>query len=143
MKFVLSVLASALFVGSALAQGIAIGFPADGTLVTAGSSITVEIDRPDTLTPSTDVALVLAIISCRNTTCLPPDDVLGSILYNGPYNPQFSSTARTKPPHQNFTVTIPAAIENGNAQLAAFHVSLVGAGPYPLTQIRNITLIVQ
>jgi hypothetical protein len=46
MKFVLSVLASALFVGSALAQGIAIGFPADGTLVTAGSNITVEIDRP-------------------------------------------------------------------------------------------------
>ncbi|KAF8157503.1 hypothetical protein BJ912DRAFT_866971, partial [Pholiota molesta] len=97
----------------------------------------------DTLSGSTEVAVVLAIVSCHNTTCLPPDDILGSILYNGPYNPQFSSTAHSKPPHQNFTVTIPASIGKGRAQLAAFHVSLIGAGPEPFSETKNITLIVQ
>ncbi|KAF8956514.1 hypothetical protein BDZ97DRAFT_1592478, partial [Flammula alnicola] len=129
------------FVGSALTQRIAIGYPSDGTSVAAGSNVTVEIDRPDTLSGSTEVAVVIAVNSCHNTTCIPPNDILGSILYNGPYNPQFQPSApASKPPHQNFTVTIPPAVAKGRAQLAVFHVSLIGAGPEPFTETQNITL---
>ncbi|KJA23220.1 hypothetical protein HYPSUDRAFT_201519 [Hypholoma sublateritium FD-334 SS-4] len=144
MKLALSALLSALLVGCAAAQRVAVGFPADRTAAAAGSSITVEIDRPDTLSASTEVAVVIAINSCHNTTCIPPADILGSILYNGPYSPKFQPTAPASlPPHQNFTVTIPAALPKGPAQLAVFHVSLIGAGPEPFTEIQNITLIIQ
>ncbi|KDR82928.1 hypothetical protein GALMADRAFT_206658 [Galerina marginata CBS 339.88] len=143
MKFSFSTASLSLLLGSisALSQSIRIGFPSDGASVHAGSKLTVEVDRPDTLTGSTEVAVVIALNSCHNTTCIPPKDILGSILYNGPYNPQFQSTAPpSKPPHQNFTVTIPSAIGKGRAQLAVFHVSLVGAGPEPITEIKNVTL---
>jgi uncharacterized membrane protein len=65
MKFVLSVLASTLFIGFALAQSIAIGFPADGTPVTAGSSITVEIDRPVRLLGVLNLAIITEILLVR------------------------------------------------------------------------------
>lgn len=148
MKLAFSSLFSALLVGWAAAQRVAIGFPVDRTAATAGSNIIVEIDRPvclsslsgnlsdltlvnfnsqDTLSASTEVAVVIAINSCHNTTCIPPADILGSILYNGPYSPKFQPTAPASlPPHQNFTVTIPAALPKGPAQLAVFHVSLIG-----------------
>ncbi|PPR04730.1 hypothetical protein CVT26_012865 [Gymnopilus dilepis] len=145
MKFSLAAALSSLLLASTtvLSQRIAIGFPYDGAAVTAGSNITVEVDRPDTLTGSQEVAVVIGINSCRNTTCIPPDEILGSILYDGGYNPQFASNAPTKPPHQNFTVNIPSNLEKGLAQLAVFHVSLVGAGFAPFTEIQNVTVKVQ
>ncbi|KAF9485771.1 hypothetical protein BDN70DRAFT_847172 [Pholiota conissans] len=91
MKFILPSIVSALFIGSALAQTVAIGFPFDGASVKAGKNITVEIDRPDTLSGSTEVAVVLGLVSCPNSACPPPGEILGSILYNGPYNPPVPS----------------------------------------------------
>lgn len=150
MKFALASLISSLLIGSAVSQRIAIGFPKDGASVAAGSHITVEIDRPvssllhiirkpmtdytpphwqDTLTGSTEVAVAIGINSCHNTACIPSSDVFGSILYNGPYNPQFQMGVSSKPPHQNFTVLVPSSIEKGPAQLGVFHVSLIGVSP--------------
>ncbi len=42
--------------------------------------------------------MVLAINSCHNTTCIPPADLLGSILYNGPFSPKFDSPPTSLPP---------------------------------------------
>ncbi|KIM40879.1 hypothetical protein M413DRAFT_72371 [Hebeloma cylindrosporum] len=143
MKFALASLISSLLIGTAVSQGIAIGFPKDGASVAAGSRITVEVDRPDTLTGSTEVAIAIGINSCHNMACIPSGDVFGSILYNGPYNPQFQTGATFKPPHQNFTVLVPSSIAKGPAQLGVLHVSLVGAGPQPFTQVLNITLVIK
>ena len=49
MKFALVSLVSSLLIGSAVSQGIAIGFPKDGASMAAGSQITVEVDRPVSL----------------------------------------------------------------------------------------------
>jgi hypothetical protein len=46
MKFFPSLALSSLFASAAFAQNVAIGAPADGTTVTAGSNMTVEVDRP-------------------------------------------------------------------------------------------------
>ncbi|KAJ7479696.1 hypothetical protein FB451DRAFT_1086261 [Mycena latifolia] len=146
MKFLSSLALGATLVSTAFAQGIAIGAPADGSTVTAGSNITVEVDRPDTLTPSTEVALVIGFLSCVPfpAGCPPASEDLGNILYNGPYDPEFHpSVSVSKPPHQNFTVTIPASAATGPAQLSVTHFSLVGAGPFPFLQTVNITLNVE
>jgi hypothetical protein len=81
----------------------------------------------DTLTGSTEVAVVIGFWHCGGATsiCPAPSDVLGSILYNGPYDPEFH-TGVAKPPHQNFTVTIPSTAQAGKAQLSVAHFSLVG-----------------
>ncbi|KAJ6551772.1 hypothetical protein B0H19DRAFT_882498, partial [Mycena capillaripes] len=127
---------------SAFAQSAVIGAPADGTTVQAGSNITVEVDRPDTLTGSTEVAVVIGIFPCgsTNSVCPGPSEVLGTILYNGPFNPQFQNDSRSKPPHQNFTVTIPDFIPTGKAQLGVAHFTLIGAGQFPFLETLNVTL---
>ncbi|KAJ6461072.1 hypothetical protein C8R45DRAFT_538174 [Mycena sanguinolenta] len=144
MKFFSSLALSALFAAAALAQSVNIGAPDDGTTVSAGSNITVEIDRPDTLTPSTEVAIIIGFLSCGSfaSGCLPPSEGLGTILYDGPYNPQFASSGGgvNHRPHQNFTVTIPSSAPPGIAQLGVAHVALVGADQWPLLETLNITL---
>ncbi|KAJ3504900.1 hypothetical protein NLJ89_g7697 [Agrocybe chaxingu] len=96
-----------------------------------------------TILGSTEVAIVIGLNPCQNGNCLPASDILGHILYNGPYDPNYSQNALFKPPHQNFTVTIPPEVQPGLAQLAVFHVSLIGAGPAPFNEIQNITVDVQ
>ncbi|KAF5317566.1 hypothetical protein D9619_013213 [Psilocybe cf. subviscida] len=143
MKFSLTAAFSSLLLAvSAVAQTIQIGAaPKDMSVIHPGEKLLVEVDRPNSLSGSTEVAIVIALNSCHNTTCVsPPDAILGNILYNGPYKPQFHSDAVGKPPHQNFTVTVPSTIEKGNAQLVVYHVALIGAGPSPFTEFRNLTL---
>jgi len=140
MKFIVAYLLTAFLSTLTLAQRVVIGAPADGTPVSAGSNITVEIDRPNSLSGSQEVAVVIALQSCRSGTCIPASDLLGSILYNGPYLPTQIPASSSKPPNQNFTVTIPASTPSGLAQLGVVHVSLIGAGPEPFLETTNITL---
>ncbi|TFK34054.1 hypothetical protein BDQ12DRAFT_690313 [Crucibulum laeve] len=122
------------------AQRAAIGFPNDGTSVTAGSKLLVEIDRGNSLSASQEVAIVIGLQSCPSSACAAPSDIMGSILYNGPFAPKLQANATFKPPHQNFTVTIPSTIAKGKAQLGVVHVSLIGAGQAPFLETFNITL---
>ncbi|TFK49566.1 hypothetical protein OE88DRAFT_1662087 [Heliocybe sulcata] len=137
-----SVFVLACLAASAMAQSIDIGAPANGSLVSSGTNIVVEVDRPDTLTGSQEVAIVIAIRSCFGGVCANPADVLGSILYTGSFNPAFTSEPGTgsKPPHQNISVAIPSTLQSGPATLSVTHLSLVGAGPFPLFEIKNVTL---
>ncbi|KAJ7723303.1 hypothetical protein DFH07DRAFT_759603 [Mycena maculata] len=143
MKFISSVVLSCMAVG-ALSQGIRIGAPLNGTTVKPGSQIIVEVDKPDTLTGSTELALVIGFLNCFSDPCPSPMDRIGDILYNGSYRPQFhTNTGIWKLPYQNFTVTVPESASCGDAQLSVIHFSLVGAGPFPFLQSRNITLVVE
>ncbi|KAI0075758.1 hypothetical protein K474DRAFT_1559154, partial [Panus rudis PR-1116 ss-1] len=130
---------------SAFAQRIAIGAPADQASISPGQSITVEVDRPNSLTGSQEVAIAITLVSCTSF----PDGQCGSVdtsqrlgttLYSGSYNPQYQQGAFSKPPHQNFTVTVPETIAQGQASLSVVHLSLVGAGPFPFLEVANRTL---
>lgn len=137
------------FALAAAGQRVNIGYPPDGTSVTSGSNITVEIDRPvscpcffffallkadqDTLSGSTEVAIVIAFASCASSPCSSPSANMGSILYNGHYDPVFQSGAPgSKPPHQNFSIAIPSTAGVGSGQLNVAHVSLIGVRPCPV-----------
>ncbi len=54
-------------------------------------------------------------------------EVLGNVVYNGPFNPQYHSEAPTgAPPHQNFSVAVPDTFQSGQVSLGVAHLSLVG-----------------
>lgn len=135
-----SVLSLALLAASALAQGAAIGYPPQGLSVSPGSSLAVQVERPNSLTGSEEVAVVIGIQSCPGTPCISPAGYMGQILYNGPFNPQYHETYN--PPYENFTVQIPSSIASGTALLGVVHVTLVGAGLYPLLETLNRTITI-
>ncbi|KAF9465549.1 hypothetical protein BDZ94DRAFT_1253388 [Collybia nuda] len=128
MKFSSTLALSALLSTTAFAQRIAIGYPANGTSVQPGSSFLMEVDRPNSLSGSTEVAVVIGFQSCAASPCHSPADGLGTVLYNGGYKPVFQTGAASKPPHQNFTVTIPTTAPKGSALIGVSHMALIGAG---------------
>ncbi|KAJ3752123.1 hypothetical protein EV360DRAFT_55776 [Lentinula raphanica] len=125
-----------------LAQNVFIGSPTTDATVSAGSNFSVRIDRPDTLTGSIEVAIVMGIWPCGSLPCPGPSNILGTILYNGPFDPQFSVPSNSLPPHENFTVTIPEGFTKGQTQLGVMHVSLIGAGLAPFLETLNTTLTI-
>ena len=86
----------------------------------------------DTLTGSEEVALVLSMAACPQGSCTSPQynpsEILGQILYNGPYNPQpHPEAGLSKPPHQNFSIPVPTSLAPGDTvSLIATHFNLVG-----------------
>jgi len=142
-----SILFALCLAASAFAQSIEIGAPAEYSSITPGSNITVQVDRPDTLTGSQEVAIVIALNSCvghgPNGSCSNFDVTqdLGHILYVGPYSPAFhdGSGLPEEPPYQNFSVQVPD-LPQGEAALTVSHFSLIGAGPFPNLEVKNITL---
>ncbi|KAJ3812776.1 hypothetical protein EV368DRAFT_81911 [Lentinula lateritia] len=129
---------------SVLAQSANIGAPVDMTEVSAGSNFTVMIDRPDTLTGSTEVALVIALLSCASNSCPGPSEELGTVLYDGSFDPQFTTEPGTGslPPHENFTLTIPSTFTKGQAQLGVAHFFLLGASVAPVLETFNSTIVI-
>ncbi|KAA8648469.1 hypothetical protein EYZ11_007703 [Aspergillus tanneri] len=117
----------------ALAQNAAIGLPKAQESIQAGANnLVVQVQRPNTLTGSEEVAVVIGIQSCADSPCRDPKDVMGHILYNGPFKPVYHEASL--PPYQNFTVTVPKSVGAGKAVIGVAHVALVGAGPFPMLQ---------
>ncbi|KZP30648.1 hypothetical protein FIBSPDRAFT_777409, partial [Athelia psychrophila] len=138
--FFSSALAILLCAAASAAQSIQIGEPADGTTVKSGTPLVVEVVRPDSLESSTEVGVVISFISCPNNACPSSANRLGTILYNGPYKPQFPNpNPNHLQPNQNFRIHIPKGAK-GKAQLIVTHFNLIGAGPAPNTETHSITL---
>ncbi|KAI0357359.1 hypothetical protein OH77DRAFT_1399218 [Trametes cingulata] len=152
MNAILYLFTFAYLVLAALGQRIAIGAPAEWSVIQPGSNITVEVDRPMTLTGSQEVAVAIGLWPCAgygeaaNRTCAEVDvtQVLGNVMYSGPYEPKLQPGQEAiKPPYQNFTITVPSTFTDGQVSLGVAHFSLIGAGAAPFMEVANITLIVQ
>ncbi|KAF8262820.1 hypothetical protein EI94DRAFT_1742468, partial [Lactarius quietus] len=128
MKFASFLTLASFAVSAALAQTIEIGEPQPCTPITPGQNFTVQVNRPDSLVSSVDVAIVISLLPCpENGVCPSPFDELGSTLYLGPYNPQFpTAPGPNHIPQQNFSVQVPPSFQAGyKAQLAVAHLALV------------------
>ncbi|TCD68507.1 hypothetical protein EIP91_010563 [Steccherinum ochraceum] len=142
MMMTRSMLALAVFAISATAQSITIAAPTDGSTVTAGQAITVDIARPNTLSPSQEVSVAIGLLNCgKSCAGIDPSQRFGEILFAGPYAPTQQPSG---PDHidfyQNFTVTIPQSFAGSQASLNVAHFNLIGAGPFPNLETKNITL---
>lgn len=86
---------------------------------------------------------MISMAQCTTSiSCPDPSERLGTPLYIGPFNPQ----PPPSPPfvyQQNFTVTVPEYLEHGSsAILSLTHLCLIGAGPFPLLEFKNVMLSV-
>ncbi|KIL61849.1 hypothetical protein M378DRAFT_1056815 [Amanita muscaria Koide BX008] len=143
MMSLLKVVVLFFFTTIAFAQGVVINYPQNGASVPAGQDLTVQVVRPDTITGSQEVAVVIGLESCTSQSCPSPVDVMGDILHNGPYNPQFQQPNLPPfQPYQNFTVAIPASWAKGAAQLNVAHFTLIGAGPFPDLETLKVSLTI-
>lgn len=135
-----ALVATTLMVVSVCAQSAFINLPAPGSDITAGANFTVQIGLPDNLTGSKEIAIVIALQSCPTGNCLPVSEDMGTILYAGPFNPQFGSGAFI--PYEDFSVQVPASFATGQAQLGLAHFNLVGELYWPYLQLANETVYV-
>ncbi|KAK7444309.1 hypothetical protein VKT23_015321 [Stygiomarasmius scandens] len=142
MKLFTAALSALSLATVALGQSAHIGFPTDGATVSAGSPLSVNVIRPNTISSSEEVAVVIGIASCTTSDqgCLAPNLTMGSILYNGPFDPQIPSP--TEPPSQNITVDIPSDIPKGETQLNFAHFFMVGASLSPSVETSSVSITI-
>ena len=80
--------------------------------------------------------MVISMLQCApNAACDPPSEILGNILYVGPFDPEFPSvfTPPFDQPQQNFSVQVPSYFQSGNqVQLAVTLLTLIGVSGSPV-----------
>ncbi|RPD62825.1 hypothetical protein L227DRAFT_573347 [Lentinus tigrinus ALCF2SS1-6] len=122
-----------------------IGAPAEWTSVQPGESITVRVDRPGFQSSAEEVAVAIGFWPCGSSPCSNVgylDEVLGNVVYNGPYDPEYHTGQPTSAQYQNFTVTVPSAFQPGQQiSLNVAHFTLIGAEFMPYMEVKNITLL--
>jgi hypothetical protein len=78
----------------------------------------------NSLTGSREIAVAIGVYPCNNGHCLPAESTLGTVLYNGPFKPEYHELSGL--PYENFTVTVPADLAKGSAVIGVAHAALVG-----------------
>ena len=78
----------------------------------------------NSLSGSTEMAVAIGLVSCLHRVCQPASNIMGSIVYNGLFDPTYHETYL--PPYQNFKVTVPFAFAAGQAQINVAHATLLG-----------------
>lgn len=77
------------------------------------------------MTGSEEIAVVIGINQCNEAgVCASPDESMGIVLYNGPFNPEFHEY--NMPPYQNFSLLVPASAATQHGIVTVAHFSLVG-----------------
>ncbi|KAJ5467508.1 hypothetical protein N7475_005260 [Penicillium sp. IBT 31633x] len=137
MKFFFSI---ALFFISAFAQRASIGLPAEEQHINSGKDVVIQIQRPNSLSGSKEMGVAIGLSSCQSSPCRNADEVLGTILYNGPFNPKYHENSL--PPYENFTVRVPSDAVSGRSQINVAHAALIGAGPAAFLESLNRTVFV-
>ncbi|TBU61823.1 hypothetical protein BD310DRAFT_946272 [Dichomitus squalens] len=125
---------------SAVGQKVTIASPAANTEVKAGGNLLVEIDRPDTQTPSTDVAIMIGLQPCGAAgDCDAVAANYARVLFHGPYTPK-PVEGHADISH-NYTVKIPRNTAAGRALLQVAHFFYMGAGNQP--QMETLNTVIQ
>ncbi|KAL4931786.1 uncharacterized protein BDV17DRAFT_255322 [Aspergillus undulatus] len=125
---------------TALAQNVFVNLP-NGKEIEAGSDVTVQVTRPNSLTGSTEIGIAIGIQSCPDHPCIDDDSSLGVELYTGSFSPAYHDTGANIP-YENFTVTIPEDTAAGRAVVGVAHAALVGASVWPFFEVVNTTATV-
>ncbi|RPD62843.1 hypothetical protein L227DRAFT_573361 [Lentinus tigrinus ALCF2SS1-6] len=133
-----SVIALACLAASAAAQSVIIASPIANSTLLPGETFVVDVDRPDTLTGSQEVAIAIGLLSCVGLAPRSPgtcDGVnttgnIGRVLFSGTYAPTLVGHGHADLA-QNFSVQVPGNFPIGPAILSVAHFALViGTEPF-------------
>ncbi|RDX45407.1 hypothetical protein OH76DRAFT_1006633 [Lentinus brumalis] len=112
---------------SALAQQAVIVSPVNGSDITAGSTLVVDVHQANSATSQVQVAVVLGLSPCLTGPCgTPGDPGVGTILFKGEFHPQSDPSAPANH-HQTFTVQVPQSAPTGASILSLTHLQMIGA----------------
>ncbi|KIJ69723.1 hypothetical protein HYDPIDRAFT_120694 [Hydnomerulius pinastri MD-312] len=136
MQF-LSLVALTATAAVATASTIEIGYPTPGATLKVGPNIQAQIIRPNSIEGCIEVGIALGVNSCTNGVCPSPADQIGAVLYSGSYNPTGKLEGAE---FENFTVVVPEFLAPGEAIFTLTHLCLIGAGPHPMLEYRNVTV---
>ncbi|EIM80947.1 uncharacterized protein STEHIDRAFT_172033 [Stereum hirsutum FP-91666 SS1] len=142
MRFLATTIIVLGFLASAFAQSVLIGSPSDGSTVTAGQSITVDVLKPDSIQGSKDVAVIFGMSPCSAATNSCPDAAssFGQVIYGAPYHPQLNIPENSTE-SESFTVPVPVGFKGDKVVLSLAHVLLIGVGESsPNVDVTSITL---
>ncbi|KAG8219048.1 hypothetical protein J3R82DRAFT_4804 [Butyriboletus roseoflavus] len=134
---VISVLAGA--VASVLGQTIELGTPTDGQVLYPGQNFTAQVILPISMASCIQVGIAFAVASCDNGVCPQPTDRLGNVLYAGPWTPTIPDSDGF---YQNFTLQVADYMTAGPAIFTLTHLCLLGGGPIPLLEFRNVSVTI-
>ncbi|KAJ5737259.1 uncharacterized protein N7483_002384 [Penicillium malachiteum] len=123
-----------------MAQNAAIRLPVERQTVVARSDLIVQILRPNSLTNSKEMAVAIGFSFCANGSCSPASENMGTVVYNGDFNPV--SHEDFLPPYQNFTISVPPGCKSGKGQINVAHATLVGAELYPYIESLNQSIFI-
>ncbi|KAH9945901.1 uncharacterized protein BXZ73DRAFT_95418 [Epithele typhae] len=130
-------------VASSVAQSVLIRSPAPNETVSPNQTFVVEVDKPNSLSPSMDISVAIGMESCNAAGCeaVSQAQMLGNVLFAGGFDPVLKPG--TGDLFQNFTVQVPATMPSGQAMLTVAHFYLLGAGANPAVELANVTLNLQ
>lgn len=133
----------AALVASAFAQQATIFQPTADTSILPNAPMNVTVLQQGSNSEIHQVAIVIGLQPCISTAGCSGNDGVGSVLYNGPFNPQYSSDAPGLGLHQNFTLQVPQYSYSGPALLGLVHLELIGAVAAPFYEVSNVTVNLQ
>ncbi|KAF8838564.1 hypothetical protein BDN67DRAFT_954823 [Paxillus ammoniavirescens] len=136
MYFFEAALSLALLAGSALAQSTQLTLPAPYSTLIPGNNATVRVGMGGYPENIDVVAMVIGLAACYDGECFPPTDTMGTILYQGPYNPVRGQY------YEDFTVTVPKYFLPGKAALNVINFFMVGASYVPNVHFLNETVYI-
>ncbi|CAK5274321.1 unnamed protein product [Mycena citricolor] len=116
MKFTTATLSAAMLGFASFVQGITIQSPTAGTVLTAGSTVSVRIFAPLVQPGSVEASVVISLLS---GAVKPTTSDVGTVLYDGKFNPTFhiqGSGPAGSQLYDTISVKIPANV-TGTAQL--------------------------
>ncbi|KAI0630235.1 hypothetical protein C8Q77DRAFT_249793 [Trametes polyzona] len=123
---------------SALAQGIFIIAPAEGSTIQQGAETTITLQKQNSLTNSEDVSVAIGLESCGAAGCGALfNQTIGTVLFKGDFAPKPDSAGNVT---QDFTVQVPADIATGPARLSVAHFYILGASNSAVLDVTHSTL---
>ncbi|EKM56237.1 uncharacterized protein PHACADRAFT_253253 [Phanerochaete carnosa HHB-10118-sp] len=104
----------------ALAQRLHIQEPTAGQTVSGSGTIIVELEQDQSLGPLVQTSVLIAMNNCFDVCSEPDQWGPATVLYNGPFNPQFNSSAPEKGHYQDFAIQLPG-FQSGGAIIQVAH----------------------
>ncbi|EIW55429.1 uncharacterized protein TRAVEDRAFT_49919 [Trametes versicolor FP-101664 SS1] len=130
---------------SVLAQQATIVSPTAGSVLFAGSTVTVEVQQAEAATNDMQVAALIGFRSCPGGDCStfdPATDGVGpNVVFAGAFTPAHDPNQPQKGLFQDFTFQIPEGAF-GNSVFSLGHLQAVGANNVPMFNMSTVVVSV-
>ncbi|OCH86250.1 hypothetical protein OBBRIDRAFT_249953 [Obba rivulosa] len=130
----------ALAAGAA-AQTASFLIPQPGATIAPGSTVTVQVHQDESTSDDVQLGIAIGLATCFSGTCAnydPAQDGMGTILYSGPFNPQFNSSDPEAGLQESFTLTFPGS--TGPSVLSIAQMQAVGVNKIPTFNVVDVVI---